>query len=306
MIGINRDRPDDAVDGGQALERAGRVHGVAEPARERQGDVHRQLLPAPQRRAARAVARQRHGQPRHPPPGDVRRRREHGRRRSGASGRRSARSRSAASIRRSPSTCAAEIKIEDGDDFDFLKLQKDIDRIREAFNAQGFLEARVRTRRVEAADGTRRRSSSSSTAGRARSCEIDGVVAPSSLVDELEEAWHKNVFDQFLIDDLTNRVRRYLVDSNDLASVVVGQIDRPDAGYQAAADRRHARRAGHRPRDPVCRQPASSMPSGSPSEIVDGGSRDRSLARSHASSRRRCGRSTTRRVSSRPRSSAGR
>ena len=76
LIGNNQHRPDDPADGRQAAERPGRVHGVAEPARERQGDLHRQLLPAPQHRAARAVARQRHRQPRHPPPGDVRRRRE--------------------------------------------------------------------------------------------------------------------------------------------------------------------------------------------------------------------------------------
>jgi hypothetical protein len=31
------------------------------------------------------------------------------------------------------------------------------------------------------------------------------------LLGELEEAWHKNVFDQFLVDDLTHRVRQHLV-----------------------------------------------------------------------------------------------
>ena len=127
-----------------------------------------------------------------------------------------------------PDASRAEIKIEEGDDFDFLNLQKDIDRIREAFHAQGFLEARVRTRRTEAADGTVAIEFIVNSGPRTL-LVIDGLVAPSSLVDELEEAWHKNVFDQFLIDDLTNRVRRFLVDSNDLASVVVGQIDRPDA-----------------------------------------------------------------------------
>ena len=59
--------------------------------------------------------------------------------------------------------------------------------------------------------------------------EFSGFVAPASLIEELEEAWHKNVFDQFLIDDLTHRVRRHLVEQNELASVVVGQIDRPAA-----------------------------------------------------------------------------
>ena len=120
----------------------------------------------------------------------------------------------------------AEIKIEAGDEFDFLELQKDIDRIRERYHEQGFLEARVRTRRTEAADGTVAIDFVVNPGPRTI-LQIEGMVAPSSLVGELEEAWHRNVFDQFLIDDLTNRVRRFLVDSNDLGSVVVGRVDRP-------------------------------------------------------------------------------
>ena len=123
----------------------------------------------------------------------------------------------------------ADIKIEEGDEFDFLELQRDIDRIVEAFHVQGFLEARVRTRRGEAQDGTVTIEFVVARGPRTI-LEINGLVAPSRLIRELEEAWHKNVFDQFLIDDLTNRVRRHLVESNDLAGVVVGRIDRPDAG----------------------------------------------------------------------------
>ena len=117
-------------------------------------------------------------------------------------GRASAASRSAASIRRVAAAARAEIKIEEGDEFDFLELQKDIDRIREAFHEQGYLEARVRTRRTEAADGTVALEFIVERGPRTI-LEIDGIVAPAKLVEELEEAWHKNVFDQFLIDDLT-------------------------------------------------------------------------------------------------------
>jgi outer membrane protein insertion porin family len=124
-------------------------------------------------------------------------------------------------------TARSEIKIKEGDDFDFLELQKDIDRIREAFHAQGYLEARARTRRTEETDGTVALEFIVDRGPRTV-LEITGMTAPSKLVEELDEAWHKNVFDQFLIDDLTNRVRRHLVSSNDLASVVVGRIDRPD------------------------------------------------------------------------------
>ena len=123
----------------------------------------------------------------------------------------------------------AEIKIEVGDEFDFLELQNDIDRIREAFHELGYLEARVRTRRVEEADGSVALEFRIERGPRTI-LEIDGFVAPADLIEELEEAWHKNVFDQFLIDDLTHRVRRHLVTSANSRASSSGRIDRPDAG----------------------------------------------------------------------------
>ena len=122
----------------------------------------------------------------------------------------------------------AEIKLDVGDDFDFLNLQQDLDRIREAFHKQGFLETRVRTRRVESEDARSVTIEFIVNRGPRTILQITGFVPESSLVTELEEAWHKNVFDQFLIEDLTHRVRRHLVTTGDLGSVVVGQIDRPE------------------------------------------------------------------------------
>jgi outer membrane protein insertion porin family len=119
-----------------------------------------------------------------------------------------------------------EIKIGEGDEFDFLELQQDIDRIRDSFKAQGFFEARVRSRRTDGEDGTVAIEFIISP-GPKTLLEVEGIVVPADLMEELQEAWHQNVFDQFLIDDLTNRVRRYLVNSNELANVVVGTIDRP-------------------------------------------------------------------------------
>ena len=124
-------------------------------------------------------------------------------------------------------TARAEIKLEPGDDFDFLELQRDVDRIREAFHELGFLEARVRTRRVESEDARSVAIEFRIDRGPHTLLELTGFSAPTNLIEELEEAWHKNVFDQFLIEDLTHRVRRHLVENNELASVVVGRIDRP-------------------------------------------------------------------------------
>jgi outer membrane protein insertion porin family len=123
----------------------------------------------------------------------------------------------------------AEIKLESGDEFDFLNLQNDVDRIREAFHELGHLEARVRTRRVESGDTRSVALEFRVDRGPLTILEIDGIVPPANLVEELEEAWHRNVFDQFLVEDLTHRVRRHLVDEGELANVVVGQIDRPAA-----------------------------------------------------------------------------
>jgi len=124
----------------------------------------------------------------------------------------------------------ASIKIEEGDEFDFLNLQKDIDRIREAFYKQGFLEARVRTRRTESDDARSVALEFMIDRGPQAILQFDNFTPSSSLRSELEEAWHNNVFDQFLIDDLTHRVRAHLVSTGDLGSVVVGRIDRPDPG----------------------------------------------------------------------------
>jgi len=126
-------------------------------------------------------------------------------------------------------TARAEITLDTGDDFDFLELQRDVDRIREAFHELGYLEARARTRRVESDDARSVALEFRVDRGPRTILEFGGFVAPASLIAELEDSWHKNVFDQFLIDDLTNRVRSYLVEHDELASVVVGRIDRPSA-----------------------------------------------------------------------------
>ncbi len=122
----------------------------------------------------------------------------------------------------------ADIKIDEGDQFDFLELQEDIDRIRESFHKQGFLEARVRTRRTEADDARSVALEFLIDRGPQTILQLEGFVPSSTLREELEEAWHKNVFDQFLIDDLTHRVRHHLVTTGELGNVVVGTIDRPD------------------------------------------------------------------------------
>ncbi len=121
-------------------------------------------------------------------------------------------------------------------------LQRDIDRVSEMFHEQGFLEARVRTRRIEDADTNTVAVEYRVERGPRTILLITGATLPAGEIEELQEAWHRNAFDQFLIEDLTGRVRRYLVTQNELASVVVGTVDHPTPDTQARAHRRHARR----------------------------------------------------------------
>lgn len=121
----------------------------------------------------------------------------------------------------------AQLKLEPGDQFDFLVLQRDIDRVSEAFHDQGFLEERIRTRRIEDAEANTVAIEYRVERGPRTILAINGATLPDSEIEALREAWHRNTFDQFLIEDLTGRVRRYLVTQNELASIVVGTIDRP-------------------------------------------------------------------------------
>ena len=95
------------------------------------------------------------------------------------------------------------------------------------FHPLGHLEARVRTRRAEGEAPNTVNIEFRVERGPRTELQIVGATLPQSEIAELEEAWHRNVFDQFLIDDLTHRVRRYLVTTNELGSVVVGTISRP-------------------------------------------------------------------------------
>ncbi|MGE0864151.1 MAG: translocation/assembly module TamB domain-containing protein [Vicinamibacterales bacterium] len=120
-----------------------------------------------------------------------------------------------------------QVSLEPGDEFDFLALQRDVDRLRDRFKAQGYFEARVRTRRTPDDENRTVALEYQVERGPRTAIEVTGAVLPPALIAELEEAWHRNAFDQFLIDDLTHRVRRHLVSNNELGSVVVGTLDRP-------------------------------------------------------------------------------
>ena len=120
----------------------------------------------------------------------------------------------------------SQLKLAVGDRFAFLDLQKDVDRLRASLHDQGYYEARVGTARVASADGRSVAIEYRVARGPRTTLEIRGAELPPSERRALEAAWTSSAFDQFLIDDLTNRVRRYLLGTGEIVSVVVGSVDR--------------------------------------------------------------------------------
>jgi outer membrane protein insertion porin family len=119
------------------------------------------------------------------------------------------------------------ISIRPGRPLEFLNLQRDLDEIRSDLHAKGHFEARVRARRIERDDTRRVTVEFAVQPGPTTRLEVRGVTIPPAEQRALEDAWSRNLLDQFLIDDLTHRVRRYLVTTGTIASVVVGTIERP-------------------------------------------------------------------------------
>jgi outer membrane protein assembly factor BamA/autotransporter translocation and assembly factor TamB len=122
------------------------------------------------------------------------------------------------------------LRVKPGDEFDYLKLQRDVDRLRESFHARGYYEARVRTKRIEDTDTNEITLEYRVEQGPRTTLQVVGLALPAKEQEDLQEAWGHTAFDRFLIDELTNRVRRYVVTTGELSSVVVGTIDRSVAG----------------------------------------------------------------------------
>ena len=94
-----------------------------------------------------------------------------------------------------------DLKVEAGDQFEFINLQRDIDRLRERLHGSGLFESRVRTRRIDSEDGRSVAIEYRVDLGPRTFLEVRGVDLPASERAALENAWTSSVFDQFLIDD---------------------------------------------------------------------------------------------------------
>lgn len=118
----------------------------------------------------------------------------------------------------------SDLRIDEGDRFDFHRWQRDVDDIRKRFIEQGYFEVRVRATREESPDQETVALTHAIEVGPRTRLVIEGHPLHENLVEELEEAWTRIIFDQFLVDEFENRIRRHLLAENWIGSTVEAQV----------------------------------------------------------------------------------
>ena len=127
------------------------------------------------------------------------------------------------------------LKVTEGDRFDFARWQEDRDRLSELYQSRGFLEARIRARRVPAggegaaADEAPIDLEYAIEQGPLTKLDIRGIELPDELEARIRARWSSAVFDGFLERDARALVRDHLYRDGQLAAVVNATVTRDDS-----------------------------------------------------------------------------
>ena len=113
-----------------------------------------------------------------------------------------------------------------GDRFDFLRWQRDRDRLEAFYTDQGFREARIRARRERQVESGTIGLEYEITRGPRTDLVVTGHDLPASMRRDLDVVWSRAVFDTFLVDELTARATRHLIEEGHVHPVVDVRIER--------------------------------------------------------------------------------
>ena len=132
-----------------------------------------------------------------------------------------------------------QLRLTEGDRFDFYRWQQDRDRLLRFYHEREFLEARVAARRAPVPGGKPGVSLDYEIErGPQTKLTIDGHPLPRDFVERMEEAWVWAVFDGFLLDDLASIAKESLTDAGYLrADVQAMVVSEPDAALKEIAVR---------------------------------------------------------------------
>ena len=120
------------------------------------------------------------------------------------------------------------LRLGPGDRFDVADWQADRDRVEQEYHEEGYLTARVTPIRADGPDGVDLEYRAVS--GPATEIRVVGIALTSSLRTRLATAWAQSVFDDFLVDEVSEIVRgelagdRYLDPAVDVRITEEGSI----------------------------------------------------------------------------------
>ncbi len=128
-----------------------------------------------------------------------------------------------------PSELRDLLRLAEGDRFDFHRWQTDRDRIERFYLERGYREVRIGTRRQPFA-GTPPDAAAVALEyelhpGPTTRLTIEGFDLPPRLRHEMEDAWARSVFDQFLLEDLQEQAARHLMSLGYLRASVTAEVE---------------------------------------------------------------------------------
>lgn len=116
------------------------------------------------------------------------------------------------------------IAVTESDRFDFYRWQDDRERLERFYYERGYLEARIRSRRIETEGSVAIEYEIDS--GPRTVLTVEGHRLPTDLVAAMEAEWARAVFDGFLLDELRALVRAHLTGEGFLRAAIDAEVIR--------------------------------------------------------------------------------
>jgi len=128
-----------------------------------------------------------------------------------------------------------ELKLTEGDRFDFFRWQQDRERLERYWRDREYLQARVVATRSTDASGAAPRVDIDYEVRRGpkTTVEIAGAPDPSAVRKAVEAVWSGSAFDAFLRDEATAAARGVLVDEGYLRATVTASLDARSGGDES-------------------------------------------------------------------------
>lgn len=118
----------------------------------------------------------------------------------------------------------SDLRLHENDRFNFHEWQRGVDEVRQQLLEQGYYEARVRATREVSPDESSVALAYEIERGPRTRLVIEGHPVSAALHRELEQAWTRIVFDQFLLDEIRTRITRQLLAEGLLGSTVDARV----------------------------------------------------------------------------------